>query len=130
MPRMPIDYSHDLERNLLLIRMFGELSDDDLVSYAENAVADELIDAGTNDFIDLSDVTATTASADGVRQLNEILARGGRMRNAGKMAIVGPSDITYGMARMFQAYRDDTPIVVQVFRTSDEGRAWIGLPPE
>ena len=46
------------------------------------------------------------------------------------MAIVGPSDITYGMARMFQAYRDDTPIVVQVFRTSDEGRAWIGLPPE
>lgn len=124
---MPIDFEHDAERKLLTIRMHGDLSDEDLIGYANHAVVDEQIEAATNDFIDLSAVVTISASSEALRRVNAILVEGGRTRNEGKMAILAPTDLAFGMARMFQSYHDAGAIEVQVFRTAHEARAWLAL---
>ena len=124
---MSIEYGHDRERKLLLLVMKGDVSDDDLLFYAEKAVADPDIDAETNDYIDLSGVTSTSVTSAGLQRMNAALEQGGRVRHSGRMAIYAPDDVPFGLARMFQAYREGTPIEVRVFRQADEAREWIGL---
>jgi len=47
--------------------------------------------------------------------------------DAGRMVIDAPDDVPFGIARMFQAYREGSPIEVRVFRLADEARRWLGL---
>jgi len=126
---MPIEFEHDRERNILVVAMRGDISDDDLVAYARLAVEDPEIDAETNDYIDLAGLTSTSTSSGGLRRMEVVLEKGGRIRNTGRMAIHAPDDLPFGMARVFQAYRDGSPIEVRVFRTEAEARRWIGLEP-
>jgi len=124
---MPIEFEHDRARSLLTVRMHGTVSGADLVAYAQHAVDDPEIDAATRDFIDLSGVTSVPIDSDGLRKFDSILQSGGRVENPGKMAIYAPTDLTFGMARMFQSYRDGTAIDVQVFRAEDEALAFLDL---
>ena len=46
--------------------------------------------------------------------------------HATRAAIVAPSDVLYGVSRMFQTLRGDAnPDEVEVFRTLDEANAWL-----
>ncbi len=51
-----------------------------------------------------------------------------------KTAIVADKDWTFGMARIYQTYRDDLKDGAtrhfQVFRNMEEAREWLGLPLE
>ena len=38
------------------------------------------------------------------------------------------SEVGFGMARMYQMLRDESPDEIRIFRNIDEARAWLGLP--
>ena len=42
------------------------------------------------------------------------------------IAIVANRSVTFGMARMWQAYVDEAPFNTHVIRTMEEARAWLG----
>ncbi len=47
-----------------------------------------------------------------------------------RVAIVAPSDAIFGMARMYEGYRESSGTSpYQVSRTMEEAREWLGLPP-
>lgn len=126
---MPIDHVHDHDHALLIIRMVGEIADEDLIAYAREVIADSSIRPEADDYVDLSRVTAMTVTGEGVRRFGEMLREGGRAGNPGRMAIFAPSDMAFGMARMFELSRGEGPIEVRVFRDEQQARRWIGLPP-
>jgi len=43
---------------------------------------------------------------------------------------VASNDVAYGLSRMYQAFRSESPLELRVFREMDEAREWLGLPPE
>ena len=43
----------------------------------------------------------------------------------GKLAVIAPRDLLFGMARMYEMLRDDSPVEVRVFRERDEAESWL-----
>ncbi len=44
------------------------------------------------------------------------------------LALVMPQSLSYGLARMYQAYRDNGDESARVFRDISEAYAWLGVP--
>jgi len=43
----------------------------------------------------------------------------------GKVAIIAPQDLTYGLFRMYEVYRQEERIQLQVFRSTQEAIDWL-----
>lgn len=46
-----------------------------------------------------------------------------------KLAVVAVRDEFFGLARMYEMYRDPTPVEIRVVRSRAEAEAFLGLPP-
>ena len=44
------------------------------------------------------------------------------------MATVAPGPLEFGLARMYEAYRQGTPVEMRLFRETADAEAWLGLP--
>jgi hypothetical protein len=69
--------------------------------------------------VDFSNVAEFTITSEGIRRLAE---RSGPERRA-RCAVVAPSDVSSGLARMFEAYAENPGIAV--FRTAMAAREWL-----
>jgi len=38
-----------------------------------------------------------------------------------------PGDLFFGLSRMYEAYRQDSPVRIRIFRSLAEARVWLGL---
>ena len=48
----------------------------------------------------------------------------------GRVAIVAPKDITYGVFRMYEVFRNEEPVSLRVFRDENEAVEWLKHPSE
>ena len=64
-------------------------------------------------------------SAKGIRQVADIYRASSY---APKTAFVADSDVIYGLSRMFEMLRHDSPEEIRVFRNIDEAKRWLGIP--
>jgi hypothetical protein len=44
---------------------------------------------------------------------------------SGKVAIVAPQDLTYGLFRMYEVHRHEERVQINVFRTLQDAREWL-----
>lgn len=44
---------------------------------------------------------------------------------ASKVAVVAPEDFTFGLSRMYSAFRDQEQLEIEVFRTEQEAHDWL-----
>jgi hypothetical protein len=131
---MPIDYGIDRERRLVVAAPFGVMTDADTFGYHRDVWSLPEV-AGFDELIDMSAVESIALpSAKRVEDLARLSAQmdwesGSHPQ---RMAIYAPSDISYGLGRMYQAYRamrSDGSRRVGVFRTLEEALAFLGLEP-
>ena len=47
-------------------------------------------------------------------------------RQPDRIAVVAPNDISHGISRLFKVFRESPETELQVFRTLEEARAWLG----
>jgi len=127
---MPIEHEFDAERNLLRVRMFGLVTDDDVLDYAETITSDASLGAVYDELIDLRDLETPAASTDVMRRVADIFREHERAPEAVKVAFVATSDAAYGIARMYQAFRAESAADMRVFRSQDEACGWLGFESE
>jgi len=128
---MPVHDRFDAEANLLIVTFEGTLGDEDLLQYVRHALERSEVPPGRNELIDLSRVEAgAEISSQVVRRVADRFNRADRAREGSRVAIIATTDVHYGLSRMYQAFRSEAPVDLRVFRTMDEARAWLGLPPE
>jgi len=77
------------------------------------------------DLIDLSNVDQFSASCDDIRGIARINTAMAQIVGRIGVAFVAPSDIAYGMARMWQVYVQATGWDTYVFRNHTEAEAWL-----
>jgi hypothetical protein len=77
---------------------------------------------------DLSDVTIVDVAAESIRDAARRAEQYVDSRlDRGKLAIVAPRDLLFGMARMYEILRSDSAVEVRVFRAREEAESWLGI---
>ena len=125
---MPIEYAIDQDRRLVIARLRGTLTDEEVFGYqrevwsrAEVAGFDELIDATDCDKFEVP-------SGDRILQLADLSASMDAAAPS-KLAIVAPRDLAFGLGRMYESYRgvsDKSTKEVSVFRSMSDASKWLG----
>lgn len=64
-------------------------------------------------------------SPEAVKQIAEQDRRAARANPKLVIALVGPTDLIFGMIRMWQAHVDEANIATSAFRTRDEAELWL-----
>jgi hypothetical protein len=126
---MPIEYDVDHERRLVRARALGLITAETLFEYQQAVWSDPAL-AGYDELVDMSGVEQVDApSSSNVSALAGFSARMDGHINPTKFAIVAPDDLTYGLGRMYQAFREMKPgstKEVAVFRSLPDALAWLG----
>ncbi len=127
---MPIEYRIDHEQRLVIAKGHGVLTLKDILGYQED-VWSRLELSGYNELIDMSCVEhIASPSIEGVRDLAKFSARMDTDVLVSRFAIVAPSDLAFGLGRMYEAYRslnERSTKQVGVFRSLDEALAFLGI---
>lgn len=132
---MPIAYGIDRERQLVVALPYGTMEDEHVFGYQREVWSlPEL--AGFDELIDMTAVEhIALPSPQRVVDLAHLSARmdasAGMRRRPARMAIVAPTDLAFGLGRMYQAYRamksDGVARHVGVFRTMAEALEFLGI---
>jgi ABC-type transporter Mla MlaB component len=112
------------ENDLTLFFVVGKLTTDELVK----AIRDFYDGSITKNVIwDLSRSDLSQISAKDVHQVAALSAEYANRRPSGKTAIIGPDDLTFGLARMYELNKKslDLPFETQSFRSIDDAYGWI-----
>ena len=119
---MAISHTIDAEHGLVLCRAWGDLTNEDLHRHYEEIQADPAFQRSYRQLGDLREVTRLTADSAAIAAAAslQVFAPGTRR------AIIAPSDITFGLARMFASYAEDVGQLVRVFRHAEDAEAWVG----
>jgi hypothetical protein len=124
---MPIEVRVDETRELVEMVFAGEVTDSEFVETIDHYLLEPYA-AFPRGLFDLSDVTVVGVSADSVRHAARHATRHVDSRlEEGKLAIVAPRDVLFGLARMYSILRDDSPVEVRAFRNRNEAESWLGL---
>lgn len=118
---MPISYQIDRKRRLVISRPHGVVRDADMISHQEALAADPDFDPTFDQLIEPDGVTAFEASTATYRRL----ASSSPFRAGSRRAVVAPTEMGYGLSRMFEMRTESTGSLVCVFRTAEEARRWL-----
>jgi hypothetical protein len=122
---MPWDLTIDLSQRVVRVRVHGTLCDRDLLVGDEMLRNDPAFDPEFAQLIDMRDADGSEVSAAGVQALAN---RPPLFKPSSRRAIVVPTDLGFGMARMFELLREGKSGEVRVFRDLDEAKRWLDLP--
>jgi hypothetical protein len=123
---MPLDYRIDVSLRTVFTTPFGTLTDRELREHVEALRNHPGFGSDFNQLFDGRAVTSVEISGACLREIAAARVFGeGSLR-----AFVMGTDVAFGMGRMFEMLRDDSPDQIRVFRNIDDARAWLGLPDE
>jgi hypothetical protein len=120
---MSFDYRIDLARGLVITLGSDTLTGQDLLGHTGKLAKDPQFRADMREFLDLRGVTKLEIAGSTVRALARLNPFGAGARRA---LLVG-SDVAFGMARMYQTFRDTSPDELEVFRDLDPALEWLEL---
>ena len=127
---MPIEYTIDHGRRLVIAKANGTLTDEDVFGYQQEVWSRPEVD-GYNELVDMSQVDSIDLpSVNRVRELANLSAGMDNRSSASRFAIVAPTQIAFGLGRMYEAYRnldDRSTKEVGVFRSRDEALTFLGI---
>ena len=120
---MPVRISTDVARNLVRVKVTGDLSDDTLLEMYRALRQNPDHRPEFNLMIDLSAAKGDRVTSEGVHRLVEqplVFSKTSRR------AVVVPSDLGFGVARMYELLRDESGGGFRIYRDVVEAEAWLG----
>ena len=120
---MPVDRQIDAGNRVVTLAVSGELSDEDLLSLSEEIRTAPEVESDFGLVIDLQNAVGRKVTTEVVHAL-----AGGPLVLSpdSRRAVVVPSELGFGMARMYQILRDKgSGGDIRVFRDIEEARRWV-----
>jgi hypothetical protein len=112
----------DLEKQLTTFKTEGEL----LLSEIPEAITAYYQGEVTRLVLwDLRKASLNSLSSQDIQSLAHFLEQHGTIRSGGSTALVAAEDADFGMLRMGEAYADDIPFSVGVFRSLQKAQQWL-----
>jgi len=122
---MSVEYQIDPVRQVVFTRCCGLLTITEMWDACRRLRSDPAFDPDQRQLIDLVEVTGMDTPSDA---LQHFARDGDPFSGKSRRAVVAPQSFAYGIARMYEALREDKgPGELQVFRTRSEAAEWLGL---
>ncbi len=120
---MPATYVIDVARHLVISTGSGVVNDDDIRNHHAQLRRDPAFDPTFDQLTDFTGVTKVELSSETVR----IIASEQIFAEHSRRAVVAPTTQIFGLARMFQAYRELSggKESVQIFQDREEALLWL-----
>ena len=120
---MPITYKIDPEQKLVVTRIWGPATEDDVAEHNRSLRTDPQFDPHFRQLADMSGVTALLVSAKAIEET----ARDQYFEPGVRRAFVASDDAAFGLARMFALHAEGLGQTIHVFRDRATAEAWLGL---
>lgn len=118
-------HTTQLRKNILHIRFTGVVSRAEVVGWAKELTQiEEALPTIPHRFTDLSDLDDIPIGYDEInhfRRRRESIAQ----RNPIRSAVYAPSDLQFGLSRMYQMLSSSPDTEVEIFRDREEAMAWL-----
>jgi hypothetical protein len=123
---MPYTIEYQEEKRGVITTYWGVVTDEDIIqSGREKYHQREKVIHYRYALTDLSRVEKFTATPDGIQANADISSDILKRNNEFFIAFVMPSQLEYGMGRIWQAYAGHPDTKVQIFKTRSEAEKWI-----
>jgi hypothetical protein len=120
---MGMRYLIDPVRRLVRVRAWGTITTADLQDFTSRLMADSQFNGDFSSLTDLSEATGVSVDQGELKATAWM-----QLYNPGvRRAIVAPSDLMFGMGRMYATHAEREGQDVRVFRTLAEAEAWLEL---
>jgi hypothetical protein len=119
---MHVERKVDPQARVVVLAVSGELGDRELLSLADALERDPEVGSDFSLLMDLRRASGQNVTSAGVRAL---AARPLVLSPTSRRAVVVPSDLGYGMARMYEMLSDRRGGATRVFRDYGDARRWV-----
>jgi hypothetical protein len=120
---MPITFELDHGAQRVLTTATGDIRIEDMVAYVSR-LAELNVFAYAQRFDARGGLLLLTA--DETRRLVPLIARLRDQHGQARTAFIADTDVSFGMARMYATLSSDSDSGFMVYRTIEEGDAWLG----
>jgi|SRR5579859_4852242 len=122
---MPATYRLDLAERVVWSKAWGLLRDEELAAHSRKLVTDPRFSPDFRQVQDLLDVVDAPLTPSGLREVARLNPFGPGARRA----VVVPSAVLFGLARMHENLREGAGDELCVFRAMAPALEWLGLLP-
>ena len=119
---MQVDRQVNAVDRIVILTVGGELEDQDLLNLAMEVENDPDVKPDFSLLVDLRGADARAVTSAGVRALAN---RPFALLPASRRGIVVPSDLAYGMARVYEALRNAQGGAIRIFRDYEQAERWV-----
>jgi hypothetical protein len=128
---MPITYRTHPEHNLVILEQTGRISDEEFLAFYKRFYQIDRSFASMNHLVDLREADSSPRTSDVLHQFAGFMQSSFEGLNTRpKVAVVASKDLSFGLARMYEAFADSIPWDFTVFRTIEAALIWLGLPED
>ena len=124
---MPLHFSPEPEQPYFVTRFVGQIDDSQLFEYYGRVYSHPELQPTKAEFVDLSDADMRQVTTRGLealaKDIEKIFSKLGI--ESIKTAVYSPSDMPFGLGRVYQAWADSSPELVRVFRDRREAIDWL-----
>jgi hypothetical protein len=122
---VPIEYEIDEEREMVRTTARGVLTSAELLAHVRRLATDDALPRPLYEIWDGTDVDRLDARGTNVRGFINAAAAARDKFGPARLAIVAPTPVVFGLARMAQALAEFTPFRIAVFHDREDADAWM-----
>jgi len=128
---MPAKHHIDNTSQLLITTWEGEAVDIDFIEAIKKYQKDIQSNSDYhhfNEIVDLTRITGIKLTTNGIKHISSIASSSDKNRANTKLALIVSSNLAFGLARMYEAYRSMSKNInkeIRVFKNKDDAFMWI-----
>ncbi len=122
---MPLNLKYIDDAKGIYVTLEGKVTLDDLKAGALEAYSEEHIQNQIYQIIDFTSCSSFDLSSSDMQEIAKIDIEASKINPNIKIAIIAPSDLAFGMCRVYEAYADETGFDIMVLRSREEAASWI-----
>ena len=128
---MPVIFDFKSEHNLVICRHFGTVDDKEFLNSYRSLFESGRFDPSMDLVVDLRRADSSKRSQEAIREFAEYLKRWmQKTEKKSRVVVIAPRDVSFGLARMYEAYSESAHIDFTVFREADAALESLGIPED
>ena len=125
--RMPLTMLIEPSKDFVFIEATGNVILEEVLQIVNNLSMAGPEVKGRDLIFNSSRATGTTLNFDSIRRISDEVGRIEEMLRGARCAIIAPSDVMFGIARMFETLRIGSPCEVRSFREKADAESWLNI---